>query len=333
MAELPRLRNVVTTQARMYASLTDLVVAQLVALWRAFGGWYDGDLVNAQSARSATLVEAAQRQARERQRAYLRAAFQELGLTFPTLPTVQDQYPRQGALISEVWERPAEQFRYQESVGASAEEALESAVQRVETLADTDVSLAKRDAAREVFEATPRVTGYRRIIHPELSESGTCGLCVVAADRVYSVGELLPIHDRCNCDVLPVTSGDDPGLSLNREDLNKLYEAAGSTAGEDLARLRVTVTDHGELGPILRTQGHRVADGGDRARSSGRGGKGWTDPDPRASIEAQLRTLEPSLANLRRRAAAGEDVAAPLRWQADRVAELRRRLQQLGESA
>lgn len=155
-----------------------------------------------------------------------------------------------------VWRRPAETFRYQRSIGTPEEEALERALERAERIADDDVSLGERQAARAQLQAVATVTGFRRVIRPELSDNGSCGLCVAASDRIYSIETLLPIHARCRCVVMPILDGEeDPGRALNREDLQRLYEAAGSTAAADLKRIRVVVHEHGELGPVLRRHG------------------------------------------------------------------------------
>lgn len=101
-----------------------------------------------------------------------------------------------------------------------------------------------------------KVIGFRRVIRPELSATGTCGLCVVAATNWYTVDALKPIHNLCKCVTLPVVKGEDPGFGWNQEDLRKnldqMYGAAGgSTSGKKLKRIRVKITEHGELGPIL----------------------------------------------------------------------------------
>ena len=37
------------------------------------------------------------------------------------------------------------------------------------------------------------IRAYRRVIHPELSKGGTCGLCIAASDRIYFVDDLLAL--------------------------------------------------------------------------------------------------------------------------------------------
>lgn len=105
-------------------------------------------------------------------------------------------------------------------------------------------------------ESGEKIIGWRRVIRPELSQHGACGLCVVAATQWYTKQDLKAIHHLCKCTTLPVTKSSDPGLRWNAEDLRRNLDeiyggAGGSTAGKKLKRIRVAVRDHGELGPIL----------------------------------------------------------------------------------
>ncbi|WP_053065410.1 hypothetical protein [Micromonospora sp. RV43] len=156
------------------------------------------------------------------------------------------------------YSRVAAQYRYRISEGDSEDVARRKALQRAQAMAQTDVALAQRAQEHEVLiQYDPReVIGWRRILRPELSKEGPCGLCIVAADRWYRIEELKPLHDNCKCAVLPILRGADPGLKLNADDLKRLYTAAAggegrSTAGRRLNRVRAMITEDGELGPIL----------------------------------------------------------------------------------
>lgn len=101
-------------------------------------------------------------------------------------------------------------------------------------------------------EDQPGIIGYRRLIHPELSESGTCGLCIAAADRIYKTSQLMDIHEHCKCTVGLIISGQpDVGNGLNRAQLRELYSLAGGTGKTKLAKVRYRRNRHGELGPVL----------------------------------------------------------------------------------
>jgi hypothetical protein len=139
-------------------------------------------------------------------------------------------------------------------------EAFQQAMRLAGTISDMNMTLAQREAyqadVRSGSSGPAGVTGYRRIVHPELAKTGTCGLCIVASDNVYHTAQLLPIHGNCNCTVLPIVGEIDPGTGLNNLTLGDFYAAAGdSTFGEDLKKTRFVVNEHGEYGPVLGFEG------------------------------------------------------------------------------
>lgn len=228
--------------------------------------------------------------------------------------------------------RVAEHFRFQVVAEGTSEEAAEAkALLRVAAVAETDVTLAVREQFRAGLVQDHEIRGWRRILHPELSKSGPCGLCVVAADRVYHVKELEAIHLRCRCEVLPIVGDMDPGISLNADDLKAIYDAAGGTGGEKviivggvrkhvspaLKNLRVAMAEHGEIGPVLVDADQHWRGPAQVAKSQSR--------DPKVAARAELAALTERLAQLEARHAAGDrKAAAPIAWQRNRIAELRR---------
>lgn len=330
-AEFMRL---VAQQTGMIGALSMQTLQMLLRLWVPFREWYDEDQVNAVAARSATTVETAQSQARRRQEAYLRFIYKEMRVPTPAPMDVKfeypgdvDIYPREASAL-DVWKRPAEQYRYARSEGATETEALQAAVDRIGHNNQMDLALARREASRSMFAATPEVTGYRRIIHPERSESGfSCGLCVVASTRVYQKRDLLPIHNECNCDVLPIIGTQDPGKELNDEDLQAIYEAAGSNTAGDLLNTKVSFTEHGELGPIIKN---------DSPGGEGQGAR-KIEKDTRTAIERvqyELDILGKSVTALKRDMdQSGVDLRQAIQWQSDRISELNRKLAALRRSS
>lgn len=202
----------------------------------------------------------------------------------------------------EPYGRVADQHRRQVSIeGATEDVAGRKALVRIAAIAATDVTLAIREQWRKSGGSIPGITGWRRIVRPELSQNGPCGLCVVAADRKYKKEDLQPIHDNCVCEVLPIIGDRDPGLRLNEDDLRALYRAAGGTGGRGLIEnVRVALTEHGELGPVLvnADQHHRGPVEVARAMH----------PDRRVRAREQREALAVTLARLQRRAELGEDV-------------------------
>lgn len=168
-----------------------------------------------------------------------------------------------------IFNRPARTQRFLEAQGKGSAEARAEAEKRLAVLVDGNMMLAQRLAEAEILakafidtgavdlrgrsiEAIPaEVVGYRRVIHPELSRTGVCGLCIAAADRIYRVRELRDVHTNCKCTVAAVTAEFDPADVLNKADLKQLYGAAGGTSGPELKRVRYQTDEHGELGPVI----------------------------------------------------------------------------------
>lgn len=154
-----------------------------------------------------------------------------------------------------VFTRVAKEFAYATSQGKSDVEANAAAEKRIGSLVEDNVMLAQRNAEHQVLAAAAEqsddVSGYRRLIHPELSKGGVCGLCVAASDRMYKIDTLKAVHKRCKCTVSAVTREHDPGRELNRRDMRMLYDRAGGTSGKRLKRTRYVIDEKGELGPVL----------------------------------------------------------------------------------
>lgn len=161
-----------------------------------------------------------------------------------------------------VLKRPASGFRWIVSEDGTEDDAAGRSGLIIDSIVDNNLMLADRLAAQQTIaqavnldtarDIEPRITGYRRVIHPELSRTGTCGLCIAASDRIYKWSKLMPIHDHCHCGIAPVTEEHDPGNSLNGIDLATLYDDGGGTSAAHLKKTRYTEEDHGELGTVLR---------------------------------------------------------------------------------
>ena len=161
---------------------------------------------------------------------------------------------------AEVFKRPAAGFRWVDSTDSKADPQQVAGL-RIDTLVDDNLMLAQRAAAQDVIAKAvdlgkgAKVIGYRRVLHPELSRGGSCGLCIAASTQIYHVKKLMPIHTRCHCDVAAVTENDDPADVLNAHDLGQLYQLAKGRGSYDrtaLSNVRYKVDEHGELGPVLK---------------------------------------------------------------------------------
>lgn len=257
MASPQTLIRLVDAQAAARDRINDRVSQVVADYLRAFNGWYSDAQVRQMSKDVVRVVEAGQKQTVSLTDAYLsRVVAAEIGR--PTRPVgVKADLAnlRYGVKHTEVYERLGAEYRYQVSEGKTFQEAAAITANRGNAMALMDMNLAMRDSAHQVYDQITAVDGYRRVIHPEFSRSGTCGLCAAASDQTYNRESLLPLHERCRCETLPIIGDSDPGRSLNDEELGSLYDEAGSTSGKDLKRVRVSVEQHGELGPVLRVEG------------------------------------------------------------------------------
>jgi hypothetical protein len=217
-----------------------------------------------------------------------------------------------------VYGRVADGYRWQTTMlGDSPDKAQAKAAVRIAAVAETDVTMAVRAQYQKTM-GTQGATGWRRILHPELSQTGPCALCVVAADRVYKSEDLLPLHNRCVCEVLPVYGRVDPGITLNGDDLAALYAATGGNTREQLRRVSVVLTEHGELGPILvhGDQHYRSPEEVARNYASSR----------RVRERTILADLEQRFDTTRLRIDRGDPLERTLRSQQQRIAELKQSL-------
>jgi hypothetical protein len=250
--------RLVDAQAAMRDRVNRQVVARIEGRVRSFGGWWSDSEVEALARQVVMVVEAGQSQTARLTDAYLsRLISQAIGKPLsPVGVPVEPEVWRRADHVA-AYMRPAADVRRKVAAGQAADAAISAAVSRVGAMVETDLSLAMTHTSRAVYGArSDYIDGYRRVIRPERSRSGSCGLCAAASDQVYGSGDLMPIHDRCRCETLPIVNGEDPGQSLNGDELRSLYDAAGSTKGSDLKRVRVKVREHGELGPVLTDASH-----------------------------------------------------------------------------
>lgn len=258
-AQLATIQTIVAANGTGREALTDNLVAQVAAIIQGFSAWYDEVAVRRLSKQISDLVGATQRVTASQEDAYLSRVSTVLGRrTVPPVGPVDVSKLRKAAL-DEVYQRIAVQFRWERSQGVDDQLAIDHVLARADAMNQTDAQLAAR-AQWVKFFTENRISGYRRVIHPELSKGGTCGLCIAASDRIYHGARLMPIHDRCCCGVMPIIGGFDVGGSLNNLDLGQLYDDAGKNSATALKRTRYKVLDHGELGPVLAPKGARRPD-------------------------------------------------------------------------
>lgn len=264
----PGIEDHVDAHTAARAALITTVVRTATDIVRTFNGWYSTPEITKMAASVVVQVEAAQRATAAVTDAYLSAVASEMaGKRVRPVGTVKVDGLRAGITHAGVYGRLADQYRWRISQDVAPDLALEAVVQRAAVVVETDTDLAFRAQVNR-FMVERNATGYRRVIRPERSAHGSCGLCIVASDRIYKRADLLPLHGRCKCSVLPIIADNDPGHRLNTDDLRALYKAAGGTDASKLAKTRVTVRQNGEIGPVLTRSGDTFRDARQVARDT-----------------------------------------------------------------
>lgn len=234
------------------ARLTERATVAVTAEVARFTGWYDHDAITRMVGDLVRIVEAAQVGVARATDAFLARVTTDLvAATVRPVGAVDVTGLRLGTTHAGAYGRLADQYRFGASEGFG-DAVLDRVVARARAMVRTDIQLAVRAQVARFIAASPAaVVGYRRLLRPEASSEGACGLCVAASDRVYGRGDLMPLHTGCECGVAPMTATHDPGRSLNADELDEVYGQAGSTARDDLIKTRFRVEEHGELGPVL----------------------------------------------------------------------------------
>lgn len=171
--------------------------------------------------------------------------------------------------------------------------ASQAGIRRLLGAVGTDLQLAATHTADQQLSAAG-ITTYRRV-----TRAGACGLCVAASDRVYSVGDLLPIHTNCHCIVVP---GDVLPTGLRR----------ASNANQPTDGRGLRIGDNAEIGPVLD---YDTAAAGSTKRTRKHGSASMTDEERQAMKRAQLAGYEKTLSD-----------GKPRPWMEQKAAELRAEL-------
>ena len=166
---------------------------------------------------------------------------------------------RNGTTAEMVWERPFKEMWTSLKKGNTFTDALNAGAARANSIARTEMQLAKREAGLYVRNGNSNIVGYLRT----LSGAENCGLCYVASTQRYNRGDLLPIHPGCDCGETPIFGNTDVGQVVDQETLNATHEAVAErfgkfdAGGREIDYRKITIHDHGELGPYLGVKGQK----------------------------------------------------------------------------
>ena len=156
----------------------------------------------------------------------------------------------------------------------------------------------------------PAAVGWRRV-----ARAGSCRFCKMLADKgaVFSDSTArFAAHGHCQCTAQPVFSSSEFG-----EEASVLQYVASkrNRTPAQKAQLREYLDAHYPTGKPRRTAFT------EKVKAAGLGAE-----DKAVRAKAQIASLEKSLPELRARAAEGENLAAAIKWQQDRIEALRKEL-------
>lgn len=166
---------------------------------------------------------------------------------------IATQTLRNGTDTATLYRRPFVDMRTQLAKGKSLKESIEAGARRANSLASTEVQLARRNAGLKARNANDRIVGYIRT----LTGAENCALCFVASTQRYTRGELMPIHPGCDCGEMPIFGTEDPGQVINEVNLEAVHENVATRFGfsdrgaREIDYRKIKVVDHGEMGPTL----------------------------------------------------------------------------------
>lgn len=199
---------------------------------------------------------------------YLRELIADMTGEDTAMPEVAPPDELRGVPPDEVYMRPFHAIWRSLSRGESLDEAVDAGLRRAESLAATDVQLAKTTTTQQVISEHRRTVGWRRVPKGAF----TCALCLIASTQRYTKSELAAIHPGCDCDVAPIVGDQDPGQVIDEELLEATHDAVETAFGAQAVdrgghepdyRGLIVTREHGEYGPTLAVAGHEFTGSAD----------------------------------------------------------------------
>lgn len=224
--------------------------------WDTFGG-LDDTALRRFAAAATVIVDEAKAQTTTVAAGYMAAndaiAAGQVSGFVPDVPVI-----RNGVPTVDVYARSVVEARVRISRDATFDDAMGAGRARATGTAMTDVSLTNKGVIDAADRFRPWVVGYRRVL-----TGRSCGFCARASTQRYKRPNLLPLHQRCDCDVAEIYGTADPGQVINR-DLNRaikqskavdnryLVDADGNILSPDGKHaIEVAVKQQPEIGPVL----------------------------------------------------------------------------------
>lgn len=236
-------------------------------MWLSAGSWRTPD-VDRLVSRIVPVVEGAKRTVAGNTAAYAQAMSSVVdGRDVPMVMMSDAELRRlRGIDPEDVYRRPATQMYTALAGGAAFPDALDQGVNRLLSIALTDLQLAKTHQSRQSFGRG----GYQYTIRT-LTGRENCALCVIASTQRYTIADLQPIHPGCDCGTRQISARHDPGQVIDPDLLESIHDEVATHVGHSDAGARnlgrgktdsqgrsisdytdlIVTREHGEIGPVL----------------------------------------------------------------------------------
>ena len=229
-------------------------VSAVESLWYNLPNYRDADIARFKSV-AIPVVQGSQSQVASLTAAYQARVLREVDVNVPMVMLPREQIAAPRAVDPEVvYQRPATVLYTSLSRGSTMTTAVIAGFDRLRSIVQTDLQLVKV-AQSDLSLSRGGVTLYKR----RLTGLENCDLCSIAASNTYSVGNLMPIHNGCDCTVEAIQVGGRPSQTVELNLTDKTHghvaelEAVADDGGSAAAYRELTeVSEHGEIGPYLR---------------------------------------------------------------------------------
>ncbi|WP_327379454.1 hypothetical protein [Streptomyces sp. NBC_01212] len=230
--------------------------------WADLGSWRDGDVRRFERTTLPVLL-AGQRRVASLTATYLEQLYREIDGSGPRVDLDFDKVTGRALRDvdpEDVYRRPFKEIWNALDRDVAFDIAFERGTHRLETIAKTDLQLARTHTVQEVGSQMPAFTYTVR----ELQGEYDCALCMIASTQRYHKRDLAPIHPGCDCLVKLVTADEDPGQVIDEEKLERIHDLVEDALGTfdrggravDYRKI-IIANEHGEIGPVLGFAGQR----------------------------------------------------------------------------
>lgn len=245
-------------------SLRDRLIGFVLAAFDGLGSYRDADAAEFIQ-RVVPVVVSTQAQMGALTDAYLSALIADMlgGAAAPAGVVLPEAL--RGTPPNEVYRRPFVTVWTALSNDVPYGEAVDRGANRLLSITETDLQLARTHSARESMER-----GGAKFYRRKLRGTKNCALCTIASTQRYRVADLMPIHPGCHCKPEPLPGSKDPGHVIDEQLLKEAHDAIARDLGQsdrggrapDYREVIIT-REHGEIGPLLAVRRHDFTGPGD----------------------------------------------------------------------